>query len=43
MAKEYLLVLQKGVGVDELYGIVGMELGKQELNISAEMSVSNHT
>ena len=41
--KEYLLVLQEEAGHDELYGIVGLELGKHELNVSEEMSVSNHT
>lgn len=39
--KEYLLVLQKEVGVDELYGIVGMELGKHRLNLLGETSVLN--
>lgn len=41
--KEYLLVLQEEAAYDELYGIVGLELGKHELNISEEMSVLNHT
>ncbi|MDN4607226.1 hypothetical protein [Sporosarcina highlanderae] len=43
--KEYLLVLEKEivVGEDQTYGIVGLELGKHELNISEEMSALNHT
>ena len=43
--KEYFLVLEKEVviGEDVTYAIVGLELGKHELNNSEEMSVLNHT